>query len=75
MEQGAYRVLAHGYFYRLYDLCKAEEFAKSSIKLFQEMRLLLREKDEWKISFRNKDGDHDRYRFFTENPIATRQDP
>ena len=62
MEQFAYRNLADGYFYILYDFCKAEEFAKSSIKLFEEMRVLLPEKDEWKICFRNKDGDHDRYR-------------
>ena len=54
MEQFAYRNLADGYFYILYDFCKAEEFAKSSIKLFEEMRVLLPEKDEWKISFRNK---------------------
>ena len=33
---------------------KAEEFSKSSIKLFEEMRVLLQGKDEWKISFRNK---------------------
>ena len=62
-EQSAYGVLAHGNFYRLYDLCKAEEFAKSSIKLFEEMRDLLPEKDEWKISFQNKDNDSDRYSF------------
>ena len=62
MEQFAYRNLADGYFYILYDFCKAEEFAKSSIKLFEEMRVLLPEKDEWKICFRNKDGDRDRYR-------------
>ena len=60
-EQRAYRNLALEYFYKLYDFCKAEDFAKSSIKLFEEMRVLLPEKDEWKISFRNKDGDHDSY--------------
>ena len=63
IEQCASANLAYEYFYKLYDFCKAEEFAKSSIKLFEEMRVLLREKDEWKISFRNKGGDHDRYRF------------
>ena len=62
MEQFAYRNLADGYFYIHYDFCKAEEFAKSNIKLFEEMRVLLPEKDEWKICFRNKDGDHDIYR-------------
>ena len=67
IEQRAYRHLTREYFYKLYDFCKAEEFAKSSIKLFEKMRVLLREKDEWKISFRNKDrlrnkdGDHDSY--------------
>ena len=33
---------------------KAEEFSKSSIKLFEETRVLLQGKDEWKISFRDK---------------------
>ena len=33
---------------------KAEEFCKSSIKLFEERRVLLQGKDEWKISLRNK---------------------
>ena len=63
VEQRAYRNLADGYFHILNDFCKAEEFAKSSIKLFEEMRDLLPEKDEWKISFRNKDNDSDRYSF------------
>ena len=42
-EQLAYANLARGYYYKLYDFCKAEEFAKSSIKLFEEMRVLLPE--------------------------------
>ena len=33
---------------------KAEEFGKSSIKLFEETRVLLQGKDEWKISLRDK---------------------
>ena len=38
----------------LHDFRKAEECYESSIKVFEEMRLLLQEKDEWKISFRDK---------------------
>ena len=41
-------------FYKLDDFCKAEECFESSIKVFEEMRFLLQEKDEWKISFRDK---------------------
>ena len=33
---------------------KAEEYCKSSIKLFEETRVLLQGKDEWKISLRDK---------------------
>ena len=41
-------------FQKLHDFRKAEECYESSIKVFEEMRLLLQEKDEWKISFRDK---------------------
>ena len=41
-------------FYNLADFHKAEECFESSIKLFEEMRFLLQDKDEWKISFRDK---------------------
>ena len=40
-------------FHSLDDFLKAEELFKSQIKLVEEMRVLLQEKDEWKISFRN----------------------
>ena len=35
------------------DYSKAEECFKSCIELVEEMRVLLEENDEWKISFRN----------------------
>ena len=41
-------------FEKLHDFCKAEELYESSIKVFEEMRFLLQEKDEWKISFRDQ---------------------
>jgi len=41
-------------FQSLGDFSRAEEFFKRSIKLFEEIRVLLQEKDEWKISFRNQ---------------------
>ena len=40
--------------YCLGDFARAEKFFKSSIKLFEEIRFLLQDKDEWKISFRNR---------------------
>ena len=40
--------------YRVGDLAKAEDFYRSSIKMFEKIRFLLQEKDEWKISFRDK---------------------
>ena len=52
-EQFAYGELARA-FRSLGDFLKAEGFFKSQIKLVEEMRVLLQEKDEWKISFRNK---------------------
>ena len=41
-------------FQNLDDFPKAEECYESSIKVFEEMRFLLQEKDEWKISFRDQ---------------------
>ena len=38
---------------KLLDFRKAEECFESSIKVFEEMRFLLQEKDEWKISLRD----------------------
>ena len=51
-EPSTYGALA-GAFRSLGDFSKAEGFFKSKIKLVEEMRVLLQEKDEWKISFRN----------------------
>ena len=52
-EKEAYENLGIA-FQSLGDFSRAEEFFKRSIKLFEEIRLLLQEKDEWKISFRNQ---------------------
>ena len=41
-------------FYDLANFRKAEECFESSIKVFEEIRSLLHEKDEWKISLREK---------------------
>ena len=41
-------------FQNLHDFPKAEECYESSIKVFEEMRFLLQQKDEWKISFRDQ---------------------
>ena len=41
-------------FQKLRDFPKAEECYESSLKVFEEMRFLLQEKDEWKISFRDQ---------------------
>ena len=51
-EPFTYGALARA-FHSLDDFLKAEELFKSQIKLVEEMRVLLQEKDEWKISFRN----------------------
>ena len=51
-ESSAYGALACA-FRSLDDVSKAEELFKSQVKLVEEMRVLLQEKDEWKISFRN----------------------
>ena len=53
LEQCAYNNLGL-IFEKLHDFRKAEECFESSIKVFEEMRFLLQEKDEWKISFRDK---------------------
>ena len=52
-EQNAYSNLGQS-FCKLHDFRKAEECFESSIKVFEEMRFLLQEKDEWKISFRDQ---------------------
>ena len=52
-EQNAYNNLGVC-FKELHDFRQAEECYESSLKVFEEMRLLLQEKDEWKISFRDK---------------------
>ena len=52
-EQKTYNNLGCS-FQKLHDFRKAEECYESSIKLFEEMRFLLQEKDEWKISFRDR---------------------
>ena len=53
LAEMAYLVLGRN-FSELGDLPKAERFCESSIKLFEEMRFLLHDKDELKIIFRNK---------------------
>ncbi|CAH3109007.1 unnamed protein product, partial [Porites lobata] len=52
-ERLSYNNLGHT-FQKLRDFPKAEECYESSLKVFEEMRFLLQEKDEWKISFRDK---------------------
>ena len=52
-EQGTYLSLG-SFFYNLHDFRQAEECYESSIKVFEGMRFLLQEKDEWKISFRDQ---------------------
>ena len=53
----AFENLGHAYWF-FGDLSRAEEFLKSSINRMEEMRVLLQEKDEWKISFRNQFKTH-----------------
>ena len=53
LEQNTYASLGHS-FEKRHDFRKAEECYESSIKVFEEMRFLLREKDEWKITFRDQ---------------------
>ena len=52
-ELKSYNNLGLG-FQNLHDFPKAEECYESSIKVFEDMRFLLQEKDEWKISFRDQ---------------------
>ena len=59
VEANAYSNLGRT-FTRLGNYCIAEECFKSSITLLEQMRGLLLEKDEWKISFR------DQYRVYTD---------
>ena len=53
VEQKTYTSLGLS-FQKLHDYRKAEECYASSIKVFKEMRLLLQEKDEWRVSFRDQ---------------------
>ena len=53
LEQKTYSGLGCS-FQKLHDLRTAEECYESGIKAFEEMRFLLQEKDEWKISFRDQ---------------------
>ena len=52
LEQKTYTSLGRS-FQELHDFRQAEECYESSVKVFEEMRFLLQEKDEWKISFRD----------------------
>ena len=54
-EQVARSTLAHA-FWSHGDLLTAEELFESSLKLFEEMRVLLQGNDNWKISFQEKHG-------------------
>ena len=53
MEGNAYQVLGNS-FESLGRLSEAQECYKSSVTLFNDVRSLLRSKDEWKINFRHK---------------------
>ena len=53
LEQCTYITLGLS-FQKLHDFRHAEECYESSIKVFEETRLLLQEKDEWKINFRDQ---------------------
>ena len=52
-EGGAYEVLGNS-FETLGRLSEAHECYQSSVRLYNDVRSLLRSKDEWKISFRHK---------------------
>ena len=54
-EQVARSTLAHA-FWSHGDLLTAEELFESSLKLFEEMRVLLQGNDKWKIDFQEKHG-------------------
>ena len=58
VEAKAYANLGRKFTKHFSNYCRAEECFKSSITLLEEIRGLLHEKDEWKISFR------DQYRFY-----------
>ena len=53
MEGHAYQVLGNG-FESLGRLSEAQECYQSSVRLYNDVRSLLRSKDEWKINFRDK---------------------
>ena len=53
LEQKTYTSLGRS-FQELHDFRQAEECYEFSVKVFEEMRFLLQEKDEWKISFRDQ---------------------
>ena len=53
LEQHTYNKLGRS-FYKLHDFSKAEECFEFSIKVFEEMRFQLQEKDDVKISFRDR---------------------
>ena len=53
LEQNTYNNLGLS-FYQLDDFSKAEECFESSLEVFEKMRFLLQEKDEWKIRFRDQ---------------------
>ena len=59
VEQHAYTSLGMVFLEFPDDFSRAEEYFKSSIKLLEEVRDLLQDNDEWKISFR------DRYSVYT----------
>ena len=52
-EGKVYTDLGIAYKY-LGDLFRGEDFIKSGIRVFDEMRVLLKSKDEWKIALRNQ---------------------
>ena len=54
VEQLAYTNLGMVFLQFPDDLPRAEEYFKSSIKLLEEVRDLLQDNDEWKISFRDR---------------------
>ena len=59
LERFAYTLLGKVFLEFPEDFSRAEDYFKSSIKLLEEVRDLLQDNDEWKISFR------DRYSVYT----------
>ena len=53
MEGGAYQLLGNS-LESLSHLSEAQECYQSSVRLYNDVRSLLRSKDEWKINFRDK---------------------